>query len=178
MFLAAVIVAAAVIGLRELSGPAMEKRGVTGAPDARSQALRLPSANATGSRFASIAAIPLSPQPPLLMDEAPVASPAPASVPHPSPENSPAVVVGDASDHEIPPALTAIPDALAKASSLPRRAGFTAMKAADKRSVGPSKAVTFARHRHDVPQRFVGYAEAIAKLSHSRELSAALRSFL
>jgi hypothetical protein len=72
IFLTTVLVAAAVIGIRELYGQAVEKRGLL-EPGTRPQAQLTASANATGRRSAGVAAIPLSPQPALAMDLAAIA---------------------------------------------------------------------------------------------------------
>jgi hypothetical protein len=194
IFLTAVIAVAAVIGIRELYGQAVDKRGLL-EPAARPQGLLTPSANATGRRSAGVAAIPLSPQPALSTDHAEVVaaaivSPAPTPAPKPSSEAAPVVASGVSGDHAIPPALTAIPGAQARAGALPRPpAAFAAIrpaaalattKSADgPRNVGERRVVHVAHPtRHD-GRGFAGYAEAVAAgFGHSRELRAALQSFL
>jgi hypothetical protein len=186
IFLIAIIVTAAVIGVRELYGQAAEKRGFL-EPGARPQGQLTPSA--TGRRAAGVAAIPLSPQPVLSMDHAAIVSPAPVAAPKPSSEPAPVVAAGVSGDHAIPPALTAVPGALAKATALPQppatfaamRAPATsvAMKPADvARSVAARKVVHARLSRHDV-RSLAGYAETIAaRFGHGKEMRAALQSFL
>jgi membrane-associated protease RseP (regulator of RpoE activity) len=194
IFLTAVIAVAAVIGVRELYGQAVEKRGML-EPTARPQSLVTPSANATGRRSAGVAAIPLSPQPVLAADHtevvaAAIVSPVPVPTPKPASEATAAEASAVSGDHAIPPALTAIPGAQAKANALPRPpvalaairpgAALATTKSADgPRNVGTRNVVHVAhRTRHD-GKDFVGYAEAIAaRFGHSRELRAALQSFL
>jgi hypothetical protein len=179
IFLTAVIVAAAVIGMRERYGQAVDKRRVL-EPAAHPQSLMTPSASPTGRRSASIAVIPLSPQHALSMDNAGIVSPASVPPPEPSPRAAPAMAAGVAGDYEIPPALAAIPGAQAKAGALPRTpAALTAMKSADgPRSAGARRIVHVARHTHGDGRGFAGYAETIARLGHSKELRAALQLFL
>jgi hypothetical protein len=184
-FLTTVIVAAAVIGIRELYGQAVENRGLE--PSARPQSLLTPSANATVRRSTGVAAIPLSPQPALPTDHAAVVaativSPAPAR----TKELLSAAVMGSeiSDDPAIPPALTAIPGALAKASAVPRPPAATrppatfAMKSADgPKNMGARNVVHVAHHpRHE---NIASYAEALAaRFGHSKELRAALQMFL
>jgi hypothetical protein len=187
IFLTAVIVAAAVIGIRELYGQAVEKRGLL-EPATRPQA-QTPSANATGRRSAGVAAIPLSPQPALSMDHAAIVSSVPAVAPQPSSGAAPVVASGVSDDHAIPPALTAIPGALAKAAALPQppatfaamrpQATSVAMKSAGPKSVGVRNVVHVAHGaRHD-GRALAGYAEALAsRFGHGKELRAALQLFL
>jgi hypothetical protein len=178
IFLAAVIVAAAVIGMRELHGQAAGKRGLP-EPTAHPQSLLTPSANPTGRRSAGIAAIPLSPQPALSMDTAAIVSPAAVPRPERSPQADLVVVSGTSGDHAIPAALAAIPGAQAKASALPRPPALAAMKSADEaRSAGARTFVRVARHTRGDGRGLARYAEAITKLGHSRELRAVLQMFL
>jgi hypothetical protein len=178
IFLTAVIVAAAVIGMCELYGQAVDKRGVL-EPAAHPQSVLTPSANPTGRRSASVAAIPLSPQPALSMDTAAIVSPAPVPAPERSPEADPVAVSGTSGDHAIPTALAAIPGAQAKASALPRPPVLAAMKSADgSRSAGTRTFVRVAHHTRSDGRGFARYAEAITKLGHSRELRAVLQMFL
>jgi hypothetical protein len=184
IFLIAIIVAAAVIGVRELYGQAAEKRGFL-EPGARPQGQLTPSA--TGRRAAGVAAIPLSPQPVVSLDHAAVVSLGPAT--EPSSAAAPVVAWRVSDDHPIPPALTAVPGALAKATALPQppatfaamRAPATsvAMKPADvARSVAARKVVHARLSRHDV-RSLAGYAEAIAaRFGHGKETRTALQSFL
>jgi hypothetical protein len=187
IFLAAVIVAAAVIGVRELYGQAVENRGLL-EPGARPQGQLTPSA--TGRRAAGVAAVPLSPQPALPTDYAAIVSPAPAAARKPSSEPAPVVASVVAGDQAIPPALTAIPGALAKATALPQPpatlaalrppATSVAMKSAEgPKSVGARNVVHAAhRTRHD-GRALAGYAEALAaRFGHGKELRAALQMFL
>jgi hypothetical protein len=181
IFLAAIVVIAAVIGISELHGHAVDKKGLPDASGAHPQNLSPPSANATGRRYASVAAIPLSPQPAFPMNQA--MADVPASVPaapDPSPHATPAAAAGVSGDHEMPPDLTAIPGALTKTNAPPSPpAARPALKSAlTLTGAGPRKLASFARHPHGDTHRFAGYAEAIAKLSQSRELRAALRLFL
>jgi hypothetical protein len=193
IFLTAFVVTAAAIGIRELYGQAVDKRGVLESA-AHAQSPLTPSANPTGRRFASVAAIPLSPQPALSTDHAevvaaPIVSPA-VRRPEPSSEATPVVASAVSGDHAIPPALTAVPGALAKAAALPQPpATFAAMrppgalastKSADSpRSVGARKVVHIAHFTRSDGRALAGYAEAIAaRFGHSRELRAALQSFL
>jgi hypothetical protein len=190
IFLTAVLFVAAVIGVRELYGQVVEKRLLE--PAGRPQSQLTPSANATGRRFAGVSAIPLSPQPALSTDHAEVVaaavvSHASAHAPEASPEPAPAAPSA-AGDHAVPPALTAVSGALAKATALPvppatfaatRPAASSAMKAAEgPKSVAARNAVHVAhRARHD--DRLVGYAEAVAaRFGHSKELRAALQMFM
>jgi hypothetical protein len=192
IFLMSVIVAAAVIGVRELYGYAVDKRLLE--PAARPQSLSTPSANATARRSAGVAAIPLSPRPAPSMDHAEVVaatigSPAPARPPEPSSEAA-AAAAAVPGDHAIPPALTAIPSALAKAVALPQPpatltamrppAALAAMKAAEgPKSVGVRKIGHVAHYTRGDARRFVGYAEAVAaRFGHGKELRAALQMFL
>jgi hypothetical protein len=177
VFLTTIFVAAAVIGIRELYGQATDKPGLP-EPAAHPQSLVTSIANPTGRRFASVAAIPLSPQPALSTDDVAIVSPVPA--PAPSPRADPLVAAGVSDDHAIPPALAAIPGAQAKASALPRTpVVLAAMKGADgPRSAGARKVVHVAHHTRSDGRGFAGYAEAIARLGHSRELRAALQMFL
>jgi hypothetical protein len=189
IFLTAFVVTAAVIGIRELYGQAVDKRGLE--PAVHAQSPLTPSANPTGRRFATVAAIPLSPQPALSTDHAEVVaatsvSPAPAR----TPEAATIVASAVSGDHAIPPALTAVPGAQAKAAALPQPpATFAAMrppgalastKSADSpRSVGARKVVHIAHFTRSDGRALAGYAEAIAaRFGHSRELRAALQSFL
>jgi hypothetical protein len=186
VFLIAIIVAAAVIGVRELYGQAAEKRGFL-EPGARPQGQLTPSA--TGRRAAGVAAIPLSPQPVLSMEHAATVSPAPADAPKPSFAAAPVVASAVSDDHAIPPALNAVPGALAKAAALPQPpatlaavrppATSVAVKPADvARSVAARKVVHAQLSRHDVRSLAV-YAETIAaRFGHGREFRAALQSFL
>src|SRR6202034_2071906 len=112
IFLTAVVVAAIVIGVRELYGQATDKRGKL-EPAAHSQTQVTPSANTAGRRSASVAAIPLSPQPALSMNSAAVVSPAPVFPPEPSSQVAPVMASGVSGDHAIPLALAAIPGAQA-----------------------------------------------------------------
>ncbi len=175
IFLGAVIVAAAVIGIHELYGYAVEKRLLE--PGARPQSLSTPSANATARRSAGVAAVPLSPQPALSSDHAEVVaatigSPAPAHPPEPSSE----VTAGASTvsgDHAIPPSLTAVPGALAKAGALPQApatlaamrpaAALAAVKTAEgPKSVGARNVVHLAHRAHHDGRSLIGYAEAVA----------------
>jgi hypothetical protein len=176
IFLTAVIVTAAAIGVRELYGQAVDKRGPE--PAAHAQGPLTPSANPTGRRFASVAAVPLSPQPALSTESPTAASSAPVSAPEPQADAAAASRV--AGDPAIPPALTAIPGAQAKASALLRApAAPAAMKLANgPRSVGARRLSRVAQRTRSDGRGFAGYAEAIAKLGHSRELRAALQMFL
>jgi hypothetical protein len=168
IFLTAIIVAAAVIGIRELYGQAVDKRGAPEALAAHPQST--PSVNATGKRFANVAAIPLSPQPVVRMDNG--ASPAP------TPEAAPAEASKVSGDRPLQ-ALATVPSAMAKASALPPPAAFAARKAADQpKGAGVRRVVRVAHHPRGDHESFGGYAEAIARLAHSNELRAALRSFL
>jgi hypothetical protein len=177
IFLAAIIVVAAAIGIRELYGQAADTR-VSDAPGPHSQTSSPPSVNATGRRFARAAAIPLSPQPVGGTDQVAALSPSPA----PAPEADSAAGPKVSSDHPTPalttPALAVVPGALAKASA-PPPAALAAMKAADqpKSAVG-RKVVRTVQHPHSNRESFGGYAEAIARLGHSKDLRAALRFFL
>jgi hypothetical protein len=175
--LTAVILAAAVIGMRELYGQAVDKRPVL-EPAAHPQSLLTPSANPTGRRSASIAVIPLSPQRALSMDDAGIVSPAPVPTSEPSPRTAPAMAAGVSGDYAVPPALAAIPGAQAKAGALPwPSAALTAMKSSDgPRSPGARRVVHVAHHARG--GGFAGYAETIARLGHSKELRAALQLFL
>lgn len=175
-FLTTVIVAAAVIGIRELYGRAVDTRGPE--PTAHAQTPPTPSANRTGRRFASVAAIPLSPQPALSVDIPAAVSPIPVPAPEPRADAEAASRV--AGDHAIPPALAEIPGAQAKASALPRPpAAPAAINLADgPRSVGARRLVRVAHRTRTEGRGFAGYAEAIAKLGHSRDLRAALQMFL
>jgi hypothetical protein len=178
--LTAVIVAAAVIGVRELYGQSVDKRRVLD-PAAHPQSLLTPSASPTGRRSAGIAAIPLSPQPALSMDGAGIVSPAPVPSPEPSPWAAPAMAAGVSGDYAIPPALAAIPGAQAKVTASPRPpAVLAAIKPADAptRSAGARRIVHVAHHTHGDGRGFAGYAETIARLGHSKELRAALQLFL
>jgi hypothetical protein len=177
IFLTAIMVTAAVIGIRELYGQAVDKRAPE--PAAHAQSPLTPSANRTGRRFASIAAIPLSPQPALSVDDVAIVPPAPVSAPEP--QVDPVVASRVAGDRAIPPALVAIPGAQAKASALPRPpSAAAAMKSSDgPRSVGPRRLVRIERRTRTDGRGFAGYAEAIAaRFGHSRELRAALQTFL
>jgi hypothetical protein len=192
IFLTAVLFVAAVIGVRELYGQVVEKRLLE--PVARPQSQLTPSANATGRRSAGVAAIPLSPQPALSADHAEVVaaavvSHAPARTPEPSSEAAPAAPSAAAVDHAVPPALTAVPGALAKATALPqmpatfaatRAAPSFAMKAADgSKSVGARNVLHVAHRTHHDGRSLAGYAEAVAaKFGHGRELRAALQMFM
>jgi hypothetical protein len=168
IFLTAFVVTAAVIGIRELYGHAVDKRGLE--PAAHAQSPLTPSANPTGRRFASVAAIPLSPQPALSTDHAEVVaativSPAPAR----TPEASSVATSPVSSDHAIPPALTAVPGALAKAAALPQPpATFAAMrppgalastKSDSPRSVGARKVVHVAHFTRSDGRALAGYAK-------------------
>jgi hypothetical protein len=192
-FLTVVLVVAAVIGIREIYGQAVEKRGFL-EPAARAQSQLTASASAAARRSAGVAAIPLSPQPALAADHAEVVasaivSPAPPRTPGVSSE-TPSVASGRSADHAIPPALTAVPDALAKATPLPQPpstdaatrppAAFVAARSAEgPKSVGARSAVHVAHHaRHDF-RGAAGYAEALAtRFGHGKELRAALQLFL
>jgi hypothetical protein len=176
IFLAAIIVGAAAIGIGELYGQTADKRGLE--PTAHAQSQPTPSANPTGRRFASVAAIPLSPQP-VLSTDIPAAI-SPAADPAPEPHANLVAAARVAGDHAIPPALAAIPSAQAKASTLPRPpAALGAIKSADRpRSVGARSLVRVEHRTRSAGRGFAGYAEAIAKLGHSRELRAALQMFL
>jgi hypothetical protein len=121
IFLTAVIVIAAGIGIRGLFGQATDGRALPNAAGAHLQNPAPPSTNATGRRTAGVAAIPLSPQPMLPVDQAAIGTtPSPtaagAELSHPT---APAMGVGASADHQMPPALIAIPGVLAKASALP-----------------------------------------------------------
>jgi hypothetical protein len=193
VFLTAVLVVAAVIGIREIYGQAVEKRGIL-EPAARAQSQLTASASAAARRSAGIAAIPLSPQPALAADHAEVVasaivSPTPARTPGVSAE-APSVASGVSADQAIPPALTAVPGALAKATTLPQPpaaiaaaqapATFAATKSAEgTKSFGARNAVHAAhRTRHDF-RGVAGYAEALAtRFGHGKELRAALQLFL
>ncbi len=187
IFLTAVIVTAAVIGIRGLYGHAVDKEGLV--PAAHPQSPQTPSANPTGKRFAAVAAIPLSLQPALSTDipatdtpvtDTPVTDTpvAPAPVPAPEPQATPVVTSGFAGDHAIPPALAAVPGAQAKAGALPQPAR-AAMRSADgPGSVVARRLVRVAHRARTEGRGFGGYAEAIAKLGHSRELRTALQMFL
>jgi hypothetical protein len=189
IFLTAFVVTAAVIGIRELYGQAVDKRRLE--PATHGQSLVTPSANPTGRRFASVAAIPLSPQPALSSDHAEVAA---AKIVPPIPARTPEATTVVAStvsdDHAIPPALTAVPGALAKAAALPQTAATSAavrplatsvaMKSVDvSKNVGARNVVHVEhRVRHD-GRSFVGYAEAVAaRFGHGKELRAALQMFM
>jgi hypothetical protein len=188
LFLTAVIVIAAVIGVRELYGQAVDTRGPE--PTVHAQTPPTPSANRTGRRFASVAAIPLSPQPAPSMDSSAAGSPALAATPVPSSAAAPVLAAGVSDEHAIPPALTAVPGALAKATTLPQPpaaiaaaqapATFAATKSAEgTKSFGARNAV-HAAHRtgHDF-RGVAGYAEALAtRFGHGKELRAALQLFL
>src|ERR1700722_17017493 len=178
IFLTAVIVAAAAIGIRELYAQVADKRGAL-EPTAHPQSLSTPSANPTGRRSTSIATIPLSPQPALSLDQVAGVSPALASAPEPSSQADP-VLSRDSGDHPVPPALTAIPGALAKAGALPRPpAAFAAKKSTDvPRSTALHSGVHVAHHMRGEGRSLAGYAEVIARLGRSKELRAALQSFL
>jgi hypothetical protein len=179
IFLTAVVVAAAVIGVRELYGQATDKRGVL-EPAAHPQTLATPSANPTGGRSASVAAIPLSPQPALSMNIAAVVSPGPVPPQEPSSQAAPVVASGVSGDHAIPLALAAIPGAQARAGSVPHPpATLAAVRSADgPRSAGARRAVHVAHHTHSDGRGFAGYAEVMTKLGHSKELRAVLQIFL
>jgi hypothetical protein len=180
IFLTAVMVAAAVIGIRELYGQAVDKRGLE--PAVHAQSPITPSANPTGRRFASVAAIPLSPQPVLSTNTAATDTPpavSPASVPALEPPADPVVASKVAGDHAIPPALAAIPTA--QAGALPRPpAAVLAMKFADgPRGAEARKPARVAHRTRSEGRGIGGYAEAIAaRFGHSRELRAALQMFL
>jgi hypothetical protein len=178
IFLTAVIVAAAAIGIRELYGQVADKRGAL-EPTAHPQSLSTPSANPTGRRTTSIATIPLSPQPALSLDQVASVSPALAPAPEPSSQADPVVPSTVSGDHPVP-ALTAIPGALAKAGALPRPpAALAAKKLTDSpRSAGPHGGVHVAHHIRTEGRSFAGYAEVIARLGRSKEFRAAWQSFL
>ena len=192
VFLTTIFVAAAVIGIRELYGQAVEKGGLL-EPAAHPQSLAVPSANATGRRSAGVAAIPLSPQPALAADHAEVAaativSPALRRPERPS-EAAPVVAAAMSGDHAIPPALIAVPGALAKAAALPPPttlaavrppAALAAMKSADGPKGVGTRNVAHVAHRTRYDSRnFVGYAEALAtRFGHGKEFRAALQSFM
>jgi hypothetical protein len=188
LFLTAVIVIAAVIGVRELYGQAVDTRGPE--PTVHAQTPPTPSANRTGRRFASVAAIPLSPQPAPSMDSSAAGSPALAATPVPSSAAAPVLAAGVSDEHAIPPALTAVPGALAKAAVLPQLpttlaavrpvATSVAMKSAGAPKSVSARNVLHVAHRarHDGGS-LAGYAEALAaRFGHGREMRAALQSFL
>jgi hypothetical protein len=193
IFLTAVILTAAVIGVRELYGQAVEKRGLL-EPAARPQSLVTPSANATGRRSAGVAAIPLSPQPVLSTDHAEVVaaaivSPVPVPAPKPASEATAAEASAASGDQAIPPALAAIPGAQAKVDALPRPpTTFTAPRPASSvvirsadgpKNVAARNAAHVAHRTHHDGGNFVGYAEAVAaRFGHGRELRAALQLFM
>jgi hypothetical protein len=94
------------------------------------------------------------------------------------------------SDHAIPPALTAVPGALAKAAALPEppttlaavrplATSFVMKSAGGPKNVGARNVLHVAhRARHDGGS-LAGYAEAFAaRFGHGKELRAALQSFL
>jgi hypothetical protein len=178
-FLTAIIVAAAAIGIRELYGQAVDKRGLL-EPTAHAQSQLIPSVNATGRRSPSVAAVPPSPQPAPSVDHVAFVSPVPVPAPEPSPQADAAAASAVSGDRPIPPALTAIPGAMAKAGALPRPpAGPTAMKAANgPRSAAARSGAHVAYHARSDGRSFAGYEEAIARLGRSKELRAALQMFL
>jgi hypothetical protein len=190
IFLTAFVVTAAVIGIRELCGQAVDKPGLLESA-AHAQSPPTPSANPTGRRFASVAAIPLSPQPALSeVVAATIVSPAPARTPEASSEAASLVASAVSSDRAIPPALTAVPGAQAKAAGLPQMAATfaamqppatsVAMKSANgPKSVGARNVIHVAHSpRHD-GRALAGYAEALAaRFGHGKEMRAALQLFL
>jgi hypothetical protein len=177
IFLTAIMVTAAVIGIRDLYGQVVDKRGPE--PATHAQSPLTPSVNPTGRRFASVAAIPLSPRPTLSVESSAAVSPAP--VPASEPQVDAAAASKVTGDHAIPPALAAIPSAQAKAGALPRPPVAAAvMKFTDgPRSVGARNSVHVARRARGDGRSFAGYAETIAaRFGHSKELRAALQMFL
>jgi hypothetical protein len=165
--LAAVVVAAAAIGICELFGQAADKM-----PDAAGGH----SKSATEKRSTGIAPIPLSPQPLRLVEEAAVTSNIPNSAPAHS--ATPALVSGAPEGHAMP-AITAVSGAMAKATALPPSpAALAATKAAEKpRGAGGRSIVHIAHHPRDDDARLIVRYVA-ARLGHSKELRAALRMFL
>jgi hypothetical protein len=180
IFLAAVVVVAAVIGISGIYPQVIDEAWVQNAAGTHLSKISSPTADATPKPPGIVATISLPPHRAITTGRATVSSPGPA----PAPELSQlrmSVPIELPADTATPLALAAIPDAEAKADALPPdRAVAHAAKPADKPRVAveKKKVVRVEHHQHSVAGPFAEYLQAFTKLSRSKEVKAALRSML
>jgi hypothetical protein len=186
IFLAAVVVVAAVIGISGLYPKVIDEAWVQNAAGTDPPKMSLVSADATPKVPGVVATIPVPPHRTVTAGRATVSPPGAAPAPELSrqrmsvPTIEPPAVEPPA-DAATPLALAAIPDAEAKAYALPPdRALAHAAKPDDKprAAVMKKNLVRVERHQHSVAGPFAEYLQALTKLGRSKELKAALRSVL
>jgi hypothetical protein len=186
IFLAAVVVVAAVIGISGLYPKVIDQTWVQNAVGTDPPKMSLASADATPKVPNIVATIPVPPHRAVTAGRATVSPPGAAPAPELSrlrmsvPTIEPPAVEPPA-DAAMPLALAAIPDAEAKANALPPdRAVAHAAEPTDKPrgAVVKKNVVRVERHQHGVAGPFAEYLQVLTKLGRSKELKAALRSVL
>ena len=181
IFLAAVVVVAAVIGISGLYPKVIDQSWVQNAAGTDPPKMSLASADATPKVPGKVATVPVPPDRAATAGRATVSPPGAAPAPElPRPRMSVPTIEPPA-DTAMPPALAAIPDAEAKAyAPPPDRAVAHAAKPTDKpRAVVAKKNVArVEHHQHGVAGPFGEYLHALIKLGRSQEVKAALRSVL
>jgi hypothetical protein len=186
IFLAAVVVVAAVIGVSGLCPKVIDQTWVQNAVGTDPPKMSLASADATPKVPNIVATIPVPPHRTVTAGRATVSPPGAAPAPELSrlrisvPTIEPPAVEPPA-DAAMPLALAAIPDAEAKANALPPdRAVAHAAEPTDKPrgTVAKKNVVRVERHQHGVAGPFAEYLQVLTKLGRSKELKAALRSVL
>jgi hypothetical protein len=182
IFLAAVVVVAAVIGISGIYPQVIDETWGRDAARTHLPKMSLPTAHATPKPPGIVATIPLPPHRAITAGQATVSSPGPAPAPEPSLRMSVPAIEPPA-DTATPLALAAIPDTEAKADALPPdRAAADAAKPTDKPrgAVVKKNVVRVEHHQHSVAGGgpFAEYLQALTKLGRSKEIKAALRSVL
>jgi hypothetical protein len=186
IFLAAVVVVAAVIGISGIYPKVIDEAWVQNAAGTDPPKMALASADATPKVPGIVATIPVPPHRAVTAGRATVSPPGAAPAPELSrlrvsvPTIEPPAVEPPA-DTAMPLALAAIPDAEAKAYALPPdRAVAHAAKPTDKPrgTVVKKNLVRVERHQHNVAGPFAEYLQALTKLGRSKEVKAAMRSVL
>jgi hypothetical protein len=181
IFLAAVVVVAAVIGISGIYPKVIDEAWVQNAEGTHLPNMPPPTADATPKPPGIVATIPLPPHRAITTGQATVSSPGAAPARELSQLRLSVPAIEPPADTATPPALAAIPDAEAKADALPPdRAAADAAKPADKPRVAveKKKVARVEHHQHSVAGPFAEYLQALTKLGRSKEVKAALRSVL
>jgi hypothetical protein len=182
IFLAAVVVVAAVIGISGIYPKVIDEAWVQNAEGTHLPNMPPPTAaDATPKPPGIVATIPLPPHRAITTGQATVSSPGSASAPELSQLRMSVPAIEPPADPATPLALGAIPDAEAKADALPPdREVAHAAKPADKPrgAIVKKNLVRVEHHQHSVAGPFAEYLQALTKLGRSKEVKAALRSVL
>jgi hypothetical protein len=156
IFLAAVVVVTAVIGISGIYPQVIDEAWVQNAAGTHLPKMSPPTADAPPKPPGIIATIPLPPHRASTTGQATVSSPGPAPTPELSQLRMSVPAIEPPADTVTPPALAATPDAEAKADALPPdRAAIDAAKPADKPRVAvEKKKVVRVEHHHSVAGTF------------------------